>query len=632
VAARVEALFEEAKRESPDVFAPTERIGLGARALADVAAILAPHRLTPEPGDPLGADLVGHAYEEYTATHLKRKKGQFFTNRLVVGLLVGLVDPGPDDVLLDPAGGSGGFLSGARAHVRARLEAGGATAARTRRALAAHAERTFSVEIDRRLVKLAKASRLLAGQAHDGLTQGDGLGPFEALAAPIRERCGRGVPTVVLTNPPFAGAGAGRIADADVLARFACGRRWDDRSGVYAPTGELLAEGAPPELLFFERSVDWLAPGGRLGIVLPKSFLDTQTYRPARALLFERCRLLAVVTCHRHAFQPHTGVRTCLVVVEKLAEGRRAPAAYPIFLAVSQRAGQDSEGAPVFRRDARGEPTAALDHDLDEILAAWRAFRAGERWSSPQCFAIDRRDLDDALRINPQAFLPTLHETLRAVASMDGVDGFRVVPLGELGERTRVWKGPRLKSESLLADGPGPGVEPYYTPSALLQENADSIKWLDARRASAEQRRTLEAIRVRRGDLLVTRSGSIGRVVVVTSRHDGALVSDDLIRVRIEDEELRLWAMKLLQSRFGRDQMRRNEYGAIQQHLEPEHLRELLVPVPEPRSRLAGVVRAARRAVRLKEQLWAAGVEGDAALEAALAGTDRHTGCSPDEA
>ena len=85
-----------------------------------------------------------------------------------------------------------------------------------------------------------------------------------------------------MTNPPFAGVGDGRISDKETLRLFDCGKKWVESNGVYSPTLELALEGVPPELLFFERCVDWLAEGGQMGIILPKSFLDTQTYLPGR--------------------------------------------------------------------------------------------------------------------------------------------------------------------------------------------------------------------------------------------------------------------------------------------------------------------------------------------------------------
>ncbi|MFX9050397.1 hypothetical protein ABTN54_20190, partial [Acinetobacter baumannii] len=73
-------------------------------------------------------------------------------------------------------------------------------------------------------------------------------------------------------------------------------RRWvTEADGTFVPSADFSRDGCPPEMLFFERCLDWLAPGGVMGIVMPKSFLDTSTYRPAREILFRDAQLLGVI-------------------------------------------------------------------------------------------------------------------------------------------------------------------------------------------------------------------------------------------------------------------------------------------------------------------------------------------------
>jgi type I restriction enzyme M protein len=363
------------------------------------------------------------------------------------------------------------------------------------------------------------------------------------------------------------------------LRRFECGHRWVNDGGSYTISSELLSDGAPPEMLFFERCIDWLAPGGRLGIVLPKSFLDTQTYRAARTILFRDCRLLAVINCHKNTFQPHTGVRTCLIVLEKKRKQNERLGNYSIFMAISRRIGQDSEGVPIYKRDPQNNLLDEFDHDLDEICELFKQFRNSRLVSSGYCFSIARSDIDDHLRINPQMFLPHLNETLENVEKIDGCEGWSVSALSQLETDMKIFKGPRFKSENMIVEEETERTEHYFTPSAILQEKSDSVKILDMSRATEKQLATISAIRVLRGDIVITRSGSIGRVAYITQRHHNAIVSDDLIRVRIRDSDLRYYMFHYLQTRYAQDQMQRNEYGAIQQHLEPEHIRNLLVVV-----------------------------------------------------
>jgi type I restriction enzyme M protein len=623
VASRIQTLFRKAAENNPDVFAEHERIQVGDRAICDVVVELQQYQLLADLSDSADWDLMGHAYEQYTATHLKRQRGQFFTNRLVVDFMVGLLKPNYEDRVLDPAGGSGGFLTSTLRNVRAEILSGSGTQASKAKRLETFRNRLFLVEISRRLVKVAKTAMILNGDGHAGMTQGDSLGDYNDFEPIIREKCAQGTPTLVLTNPPFAGVGEGRVRDVAVLGSFATGHRWaEDDNGIYRQTEQLLADGAPPELLFFERVLDWTAPGGRFGIVLRKSFLDTHIYRSARELLFSKCCVLAVVNCHKNTFQPHTGVRTCLVFAEKLSVGQTPDEDYEIFMALSRRIGQDSEGVPIYKRDSSGAITDEIDQDLSQILDDYHAVAEGSFVASESRFTAKRSDLDAQLRFNPQAFLPHLNETIRRLEAVDARDGWSVSALGQLHPDISIFKGPRLKSESIIVEGPEAGnssIEPYFTPSAVLQDKADSVKWLNVGHATKRQLKTIDGIRVHKGDIVVTRSGSIGRVAMITSRMHRAIVSDDLIRIRVGEKWLRWYLYAFLQSQVAQDQIMRNEYGAVQQHPEPQHIREILVPVPDDPAQIAEVVRGAKRQIKHKERTERAGLENLMQTSALLA-------------
>ena len=109
VAARVKQLFAEVVQDNPDVFSPTEEITAGDYEIATVVSELQRFRFLSD--DPTEAihDVIGEAYESYVAAHLKGARGQFFTNRMIVDLMVRIVNPTEGDSVLDPAVGSGGI-------------------------------------------------------------------------------------------------------------------------------------------------------------------------------------------------------------------------------------------------------------------------------------------------------------------------------------------------------------------------------------------------------------------------------------------------------------------------------------------------------------------------------------------
>ena len=602
VADRVQALFKEVASENTTVFSAEERITVGSRAICDVVTELQGFRMLSNLHDSHDWDIMGHAYEQYTASYLKRQQGQFFTNRLVIDLMVAILDPDYQDLILDPAGGSGGFLTGAMRYIRRKILTGSGTEISKERQLDKHRTNLFMVEQSKRLVKIAKTAMILNGDGHAGMTQGDSLGSLTQLDDHVKARAGEGKPTVILTNPPFGGVGEGRITDKRILDNYSCGMKWTEREGKFEQTNETVEDGVPPEMLFFERCLTWLAPGGKMGIVMPKSFLDTQTYYPVRRQLLSRYQLLGVVNCHKNTFQPHTGVRTCLVFVYRPKKGESLPKDYNIFMAVSRKVGQDSEGIPIFKRDDKNQATDIIDHDLDEILADYNATHRGQLKSSEYRFTVKLSQINQLLCINPQFYLPNLNKTIKDIEEIDGKNGWTVTTLGQIAQDVVIFKGPRIKTENIIVEAPGEGIERYFPPMAVLQEKSESAKLIDTKRASKKQLHTIKVLRVQHGDLLITRSGTIGRVAYATKRLVGVVVSDDMIRVRIKDETIRFYAYAYLQSFAGYNQMLKNEYGSVQQHLEAKHISTIIVPVPPKWDDVNQIIDATRAAIVAREK------------------------------
>lgn len=604
-ATRVRTLFETFAERHREVFPRGEKIEVPDSAVVEAITVLQPWSLVVGYQDADDWDLMGAAYEQYTHQNLKRQRGQFFTNRLIVSAMVRIADPKVGEKVLDPAGGSGGFVTATFRYVRqAILDSTTAGSPQRERQLDSAKSDMFLSEISPRLVKLAKTAMLLNGDGHAGMTQGNSLGAYEDLDNWIQSRCSRGAPKIILTNPPFAGQGEARITDPDILSRYETAQR-ETVSKVTGEVGTELMQQQSPELLFFERCLDWLAEGGRMGIVLPKAFLDTAQAGRARALLFERARLDGVITLHKDSFQPDTGVRTCVVFITKKTEVEMTQPEddHDIFMAVSQKIGQTSEGEPIFKVNDDGVSTKTLDHDLDDIVDDFRAMRAGNLNASQFRYAIKRSDVDNRLNINPQFYSPHLNESIAKIRQFDDVGGWSVTTLGQIEKDVSVFKGPRLKTENVIVNGPesGKDVVGYFTPSAMLQDKRYSAKYIDLSRASGKQLKDYGVVTVHEGDLLLTRSGSIGRLAYVSSVMDGQIVSDDMIRVRIPSEPLRAYVAAFLLSENAAAQMLINEYGSVQQHLEPSHVRDLIIPIPDDWADAAEMVAAGRAFIASKE-------------------------------
>ena len=121
VANTVQELFREYANQFPDVFDEHEKIQVGNDCIAEAVGILKDWSLAANYDDADDWDLMGETYEQFTHINLKRQQGQFFTNRLVVNMMVKMLDPIIGERTLDPAGGSGGFSTGMFRYLRRKV-------------------------------------------------------------------------------------------------------------------------------------------------------------------------------------------------------------------------------------------------------------------------------------------------------------------------------------------------------------------------------------------------------------------------------------------------------------------------------------------------------------------------------
>ena len=143
----------------------------------------------------------------------------------------------------------------------------------------------------------------------------------------------------------------------------------------------------------------------------------------------------------------------------------------------------------------------------------------------------------------------------------------QVRPLGEL---SKIWQPSRLKSIRVL---PEHGV-PFITATQAFDIWPTPRKWLAPNKTPQ-----LADLYMAPECILVTRSGTVGNTIITYSAHAGLAISDDLIRVEIDEPALRSYVYTFLRTWFGRAMMRGSHYGSVIKHLEVAHLKEVPVPM-----------------------------------------------------
>ncbi len=197
------------------------------------------------------------------------------------------------------------------------------------------------------------------------------------------------------------------------------------------------------------------------------------------------------------------------------------------------------------------------------------------------------------------------------IVELDG-NGFVVERLGDR-IASKIWKGSRFKREDLEVDAPNENTVEYLTPTSIFM-HGKGMKLLDLSRCTESRRREILHHQAKDGEILITRSGTLGRLTIVGRTLAGKILSDDLIRVWIENVQYRALVFAFLKSPAGQDQLLRNEYGTVQQHLEPSHVADVQLPLPEDAEKLNYIFSIVTTALEAREKYVETEPEADSEL------------------
>ena len=326
---RINGLFHRASAEWPGIFKPGEDIELAKRHLQVCVGPIEGVRL-------LGSNLriMDDAFEYLLPTEAKKKKGQFFTPRHVVEMCVRMLNPTRSEYVLDPACGSGGFLLHAMDWCYPAPD--GST--RELRKFKYASKYLWGIDFEARAAKTSRALMLIAGDGHTNIFGPDvssldprtwyETGSGQLLMTELRKArlTAQPIPDnetlrdedraweyfdrlkfdVILANPPFAG----EMKDRKMLGHYELARRALKRAGPDKAAKE------ERDVLFIERILNMLRPGGRAAIVLPQGKFNNSSLAFIREWILKRARLLAVVGLHPNTFKPHTGTKTSVLFVQ----------------------------------------------------------------------------------------------------------------------------------------------------------------------------------------------------------------------------------------------------------------------------------------------------------------------------
>ena len=295
-----------------------------------------------------GRDTKGDLYE-YLLSKLSTsgQNGQFRTPRHIIKLMVEMLAPTPDDLICDPACGTGGFLVGALEYLdehypdlyetqRGRLN-----------------QLVCGFDFDSTMLRIASMNLLLHGIDDPDVSNKDSLSADNAGNAESY--------TMVLANPPFKGS-----LDDNAVAK-------DLKKAV---------DTKKTDLLFMALFMRQLKTGGRAAAIVPDGVLfgSSKAHRQLRRTLVETHKLEGIVSMPSGVFRPYAGVSTAIVVFTKTNSGG------------TDRVWYYDMQADGLSLDDKRQPIAA--NDIPDILACWQARATqpdGPR--SGQCFSVPKAEI-----------------------------------------------------------------------------------------------------------------------------------------------------------------------------------------------------------------------------------------------
>ena len=238
------------------------------------------------------ADAKGDVYE-YVLSKIATSgiNGQFRTPRHIIRMMVELMDPGPDEIVCDPACGTSGFLVAAGEYLKENRKQEIFFDRRKKDHFLNHMFHGF--DMDRTMLRSGAMNMMTHGIDNPFIEYRDSLSDQN----PDRDRY-----SLILANPPFKGSLDADIVSSDLLK---------------------VCKTKKTELLFLALFLRMLRVGGRCACIVPDGVLfgSSTAHKAIRRELIENNRLEAVISMPSGVFKPYAGVSTAVLVFTKTGHG-----------------------------------------------------------------------------------------------------------------------------------------------------------------------------------------------------------------------------------------------------------------------------------------------------------------------
>jgi type I restriction enzyme M protein len=495
------------------------------------------------------ADVKGEAFQAFISRHQRGDRGEFFTPYPIVKMAVELIEPKENERVIDPACGSGGFLVQTISYVRSKI---------TELNVSEYIKRNIrGIEFNPDIAVCAMLRAAFEGGSgmeiacRNALLQDDEEGAFD----------------VVLTNPPFGSRG--KIKDKVLLDHYILARKWKKTNNAKWHSTNLVLNGQSPDILFIEKCMSLLHPGGRMGIVLPDGLLHNPSSGYVRAWVRSQAHILAVISIPQEAFIPYgTGIKTSLVLLQK----KPIESKNYCLMARVNKIGYDVKGQPVYKRDDKGclcrdkNGQFLIDNDIEAIVDSYQSLNSGDnKIDKSESIYVLKEDLLN-LRLDVEHYNPK---------DISLILNLRKQGAKRLGDIVEIIKEP---VHSIKKD-----EEIRYI--AISDVDARTMQVVSQQKIKGHEAPSRATYKIKNGDIITAVSGaSTGTTrqatAFITEDEDGAICTNGFAVLRNASCVIPYFLLAYMRTEYYLRQVRRLMTGHAIPNISLDDLADVLIPVP----------------------------------------------------
>ncbi len=372
---RIKILFNEVKDrfKQDNIFNEYDEIILNDRCLSFAVAEFQKYSLLDT-----DVDIKGVAFETFVGSNLRGEHGEFFTPREVVRMATEILLPQINELVCDPACGSGGFLVMILKNILRQFED------LKSKKMNINVDVLFKeyadnfirgIDFNPDLARVAKMNMVLNDDGHTGIFHFDSLTPFEQWPDKILEKISPNTIDLILTNPPFGKKCI--IDEKKILRTFELGYKWKKIGDEWIKT-DIVESSRTPDILFIERCLQLLKPNGRMAIVLPDGILGNDGLEFVRQFILDNSFVIGVIDLPVETFLPTVDTKTSVLVLKKKNKGESSQT-FDVFMAIAKTTGHDRRGKIIYKRDKNGDiifnnGEPSVDDDLIEFAKEFKDY------------------------------------------------------------------------------------------------------------------------------------------------------------------------------------------------------------------------------------------------------------------